>query len=68
MTDPEAINKLSLLSVSNNTIKRRITDMSMDILCQIVQEIKETPAGLFSIQLDETTDVTNFSQLLVYIC
>ncbi|XP_068226334.1 zinc finger BED domain-containing protein 5-like [Palaemon carinicauda] len=63
----EAVNKLSPLSVSNNTIKRRITDMSEAILCQIIQELKETPTGLFSIQLDETTDVTNFSQLLVYV-
>ena len=41
--------------------------MFIDILCQIIQELKEIPAGLFSIQLDETTDVTNFSQLLVYL-
>ena len=53
--------------MSNNTIKRRITDMFIDILCQIIQELKEIPAGLFSIQLDETTDETNFSQLLVYL-
>lgn len=64
---PEAVSKLSPLSVSNNTVKRRISDMSEDILCQILQEIKETPTGLFSIQLDETTDVTNFAQLLVYV-
>ena len=67
MIGPEAVNKLSPLSVSNNTVKRRITDMSEDILCQIIQELKETPTGLFSIQLDETTDVTNFAQLLVYV-
>ena len=67
MIGPEAVNKLSPLSVSNNTVKRRIADMSEDILCQVIQEIKETPTGLFSIQLDETTDVTNFAQLLVYV-
>ena len=67
MIGPEAVNKLSPLSVSNNTVKRRITDMSQDILCQIIQELKETPTGLFSIQLDETTDVTNLAQLLVYV-
>ena len=64
MIDPEAVNKLSYLSVSNNTVKRRITDMSQDILCQIIQELKETPTGLFCIQIDETTDVTNMAQLL----
>ena len=65
MIGPDAVTKLSPLSVSNNTIKRRISDISEDILCQIIQELKETPFRLFSIQLDETTDVTNLSQLLV---
>ena len=42
--------------------------MSEDILCQIIiQELKEYPTGLFSIQRDETNDVTNFAQLLVYV-
>ena len=36
MLGPEYANKLSSLSVSNNTIKRRISDMSNDILLQIV--------------------------------
>ena len=57
MIGPEAVNKLSPLSVSNNTVKWRKTYMSQDILCQITQELKEIPTGLFSIQLDETTDV-----------
>ena len=43
-------------------------DQSEDIPCKILQELKETQTGLFSIQLDETTDVTNFAQLLVYVC
>ena len=38
--------------------------MSQDILCQIIQELKETPTGLFSIQLDENTDVTNLAHLV----
>ena len=43
--DPEAVNKLSPLSMSNNTIKQRITDMSVDILCQIIQELKKNSSG-----------------------
>ena len=37
-------------------------DQSEDIPCKILQELKETQTGLFSTQLDETTDVTNFAQ------
>ena len=40
--------------------------MLNDILCQIIQELKKTPTGLFSIQLDQIIDVTNFPQFFVY--
>ncbi|KAK1336362.1 hypothetical protein QTO34_004168 [Cnephaeus nilssonii] len=42
---------MSAISLSNDTVHRRIDDMSADILDQ----------------LDESTDVANCSQLLVYI-
>jgi hypothetical protein len=59
--------KLQPLSLSNDTIRRRIQDMAYDILSQVVLEIKSCPSGMFSIQLDESTDVTNLAQLLVYV-
>ena len=34
---------------------------------QVIQEMKSAPLGIFSIQLDESTDVANCSQLLVYV-
>ena len=40
--------------------------MSQDILQQIVSDLVATPVK-FSIQLDESTDVTNCSQLLVFV-
>jgi hypothetical protein len=40
--------------------------MAYDILSQVVDEIKSCPNGMFSIQLDESTDVTHLAQLLVY--
>jgi hypothetical protein len=55
------------LSLSNDTIRRRIQDMAYDILSQVVVEIKSCPSGMFSIQLDESTDVTHLAQLLVYV-
>ena len=61
----ESAKKLNTLSLSNNTVKRRIEDMSRDILSQVLVEIKNSNQG-FSIQLDETTDVSNCAQLLVF--
>jgi hypothetical protein len=59
--------KLQPLSLSNDTIRRRIQDMAYDILSQVVDEIKSCPDGMFSIQLEESTDVTHLAQLLVYV-
>ena len=67
MLGVEYVNKLNTISLSNNTVSRRIDDMSADIIEQVIQEIKSAPLGIFSIQLDESTDVANCSQLLVYV-
>jgi len=56
--------KLRDISLSNNTVKRRIDDIAADIEEKVIAKIKESP--FFSIQLDESTDVANISQLLVY--
>ena len=64
----QAIAKLNAVSLSDNTIKRRIEEMSDDIANQIllIAEIKESKFG-FAIQLDQSTDITNYCQLLVYV-
>ncbi|XP_071750239.1 zinc finger BED domain-containing protein 5-like [Lepeophtheirus salmonis] len=49
MIGSEAVNKLSPRYVSNNTVKRKITDMSDDILCQIIPELKETAYSLMKL-------------------
>lgn len=67
MLGTEYVKKLNPISLSNDTVKRRIEDMSSDILQQVVDEIKSTPLGIFSMQLDESTDVANCSQLMVYV-
>ncbi|KAF2350628.1 hypothetical protein FHG87_018616 [Trinorchestia longiramus] len=59
----EAVAKLESVSFSNNTVQRRIEEMSVD---QMVEGVKSSKNG-FSIQLDKSTDVTNCSQLLVYV-
>ena len=62
----QAIAKLNAVSLSDNTIKRRIEEMSDNIADQILAEIKESKFG-FAIQLDESTNITNYCQLLVYV-
>ena len=57
--------KLDAVSLSNNTVKRLIADMSNDVFQQIVHQVKSSP--LYSIQLDEFTDIAGFPQLSVFI-
>ena len=57
--------KLSRIPLSNDTISR-IDDMNNDILEQIVTDLISSPAK-FSLQLDETTDVSNLCQLVVFV-
>ena len=57
--------KLHQVPVSNNTVCRRIQDMADYSKSQLVRRMAESP--FFAIQLDESTDVTNFPQLLVYV-
>ena len=60
------VKKLNQISLSNDTVSR-ISAISADIVQQVVDEIKCTPCGFFSMQLDKSTDIANFSQLLVYV-
>ena len=62
----EAEKKLQQVPLSNDTIRSRIDDVSQDILLQIVSDLVATPVK-FSIQFDESTDVSNCSQLLVFV-
>ena len=62
----EAVSKLNSFSISNNIIQRRITEMSSDINKQVITKEQGSKYG-FAIQLDESTDVSNCAQLLVYV-
>ena len=62
----EAEKKLSLVPLSNDIISSRIRDMSEDILQQVVADVKASPIKV-SLQLDESTDVSSCSQLLVFV-
>ncbi|KII66563.1 hypothetical protein RF11_16025 [Thelohanellus kitauei] len=66
MIGKEYVNKLNGMKISLDTLHRRIADISADILDQMIQEMKSSTLPIFSIQLDESTNVENGSQLLVY--
>ena len=56
--------KLEKIALSNDTIRCRISDMSQNILNQVADEIRASKARI-SLQLDESTDVSNCAYLLV---
>ena len=62
----EAEKKLSLVPLSNDIISSRIRDLSEEILQQAIADIKTSPTKV-SLQLDESTDVSLCSQLLVFV-
>ena len=59
--------KLEAISLSNDTIRLRINEMADDISFQLISELKSCLHGLFSIQLDESTDISNVSHLMVFV-
>ncbi|XP_035213968.1 protein ZBED8-like [Stegodyphus dumicola] len=58
--------KLEAIPLSKDVIHSRIVEISCNILKQIIDELKASPFP-FSMQLDETTDISNCSQLLVFV-
>ena len=61
----EASKKLTTVPLSNDTLHRRIVELSNDVRDQIVIKLKEF--AFFSLQLGESTDVARFSPLLAYL-
>ena len=55
--EDESVKKLNSIFLSNNTIQRRIEEMSVDNLLQVISDICRSESE-FAIQLDESTDVT----------
>lgn len=62
---PTAADKLNVISLSDDTVSRRINEMAAQVKQTLIENIKQSK--YFAIQFDESTDVTNFAQLMAYI-
>ena len=56
------------MSLPNDTVSRRISELLENILLQVVSKIQKSIFGFFAIQLDEIMDVANLAKLCVYVC
>ena len=61
----KASQTMKQISLSNDTIKSRIHEMSDNIKSKVLSKIDSSL--VFALQLDESTDISNLSQLLVYV-
>ena len=50
---------------ASDTVARRISEISENQVQQLIDGVKNSPR--FAIQLDESTDITNAAQLMVFI-
>lgn len=57
--------QFSNISLSANTVAERITDL-YDLYDQLCEKAK--CFGVYSVSLDETTDITDTAQLAIYVC
>ena len=62
MHGEEKAKSLAKIPISNDTVKRRILSTSEDITVQCTARLRDSD---FAIQLDESTDVSKMSHLLV---
>ena len=60
-----AVSKMKQVPLSNNSVKSRIFGMSCNIKSQLLGKVKASP--VFAIQLDESVDVANLSQLIAFV-
>jgi hypothetical protein len=57
--------QLELIPLFNDTVSGRISDMALNVKEQLIEKVKASK--YYSIQLDESTDVSNMAYLLTFI-
>jgi hypothetical protein len=65
MFGSDFVRKIENIPLSNDTIQRRIKDMSLNVSSQVITRVKFSP--FFSLQTDESTDIEKNAQLLTYV-
>ena len=63
--DEKAAVEIQKVPLSNDSIKRRIDDMAVDVERQLILKIQK--ADGYYLQLDESVDITNKAQLICYV-
>jgi len=62
---PEKVSDCKEISLSRQTVTRRITDIGNDVFNQLQHEVKRF--RYFSLAMDESNDVTDTAQLLIFV-
>lgn len=57
--------QLNSISLSNNTVKRRINDMAENVFQQLICRVRAS--RFYAIQIDESTDIAGMANLLAFV-